>query len=459
MPLFGRLWTLPAAGTALLWTLAVLPATAAEPAPASPPGRFWPLDAWVKAAPLEENLSEGKLEEALGFARDYQSRGVVVVRGGRLVAERYWKEWNENSVQHIASVTKSVVAVLTGMAVEDGFLKGPDQKVSEILTEWKSSPKEGITVGHLLSMTSGLDDGKKRGTKRERRFDEETFNLALPLRHPPGTVWQYNSAAYRLLFTVLARATGKTLADYTKEKLLLPLGMKHTRWVVRKTEAAGHPLYLECSCRDLARFGLLVLRRGEWNGEQIVSKTFIAQATSRSQDLNEAYGFLWWLNSGRSFLHTSGRRKKRKGALFPDCPRDTVAALGAGDKKLYVVPSLDLVVVRLGDPARTTRKSPVAMPRTEFNNAFLSRICLSVQGFQPPEKPPPPPPPRDHPGVEKIRAKLAELTVARRMGDIQTFRQCAAEIQDLWNALPPEVQKDLERQYPGLTARIESGFE
>jgi CubicO group peptidase (beta-lactamase class C family) len=124
--------------------------------------------------------------------------------------------------------------------------------------------------------------------------------------------------------------------------------------------------------RDAARFGLLILAGGNWNGEQIVSSSWIQRSTHATNPaLNPSYGYLWWLNGGRHHYLPLNPSKKN-GPIFPGCPKDVIAALGKDDQKIYVVPSLDLVVTRFGDAADSS--TPAI---SKFDAQFLGKICGS----------------------------------------------------------------------------------
>jgi len=127
----------------------------------------------------------------------------------------------------------------------------------------------------------------------------------------------------------------------------------------------------------MARFGLLILRNGMWDDRRLVSAAYIKESTATSQKLNPAYGYLWWLNGKASFKLAGGR--EGQGMLWPDCPADAFGALGAQDKKIYVVPSLDLVVARHGGAASVARAQGEGGGRISFDNELLGRICRSAR--------------------------------------------------------------------------------
>lgn len=309
-----------------------------------------------------------RLDAALTFAGEHNSRGVAVGYRNGLVAERYWKGWNAETSSIISSATKSVVSVLVGMCVHDGAIANLDQSAADFLTDWKGNPQEAIRIRHLLNMTSGLAKPALWATRPGLMENEREFGTRLALAHEPGTVWMYHTIAYRLLFPLIEQATGTSLADYSRERLFEPLGMTHSHWRSRNSGGQTCFLNLICSLRDMVRFGQLVAQHGNWNGTQLVDRAYIETALLPSQKLNFSYGHLFWLNRPRQ-------------RLLPDCPSDTVVAMGAQDTRIYIVPSLELVVARMGNRV----SPPGAIPQRKegnpesFHNLFLRAICQAVQ--------------------------------------------------------------------------------
>jgi CubicO group peptidase (beta-lactamase class C family) len=281
--------------------------------------------AWESVTPGQARWNEAALERALDFARDNSSTGVVIVHRGRLLAERYWPgraalppTRDGKPVEDVASVQKSVISVLMGIAVERNLVS-LDAPVSKYLgagwSQAQGASENAITIRHLMSMSSGLDE-------------------ALQPQHQAGHHWFYNTPAYSRLITVLARASGLEPNVYTTEWLASQIGMTDTRWIARP-EGGPNPYGLATTARDLARFGLLVLARGKWNGVPIVSERYLAESVRPSQTMNPSYGLLWWNNSA-------------PGRPIPSAPPDVYSARGAADRRVYVVPSLDVVITRLG---------------------------------------------------------------------------------------------------------------
>ncbi|MFK7765884.1 MAG: serine hydrolase domain-containing protein [Mariniblastus sp.] len=328
---------------------------------------------WQRVTVTDAGADPELLSQAMNLAGKKNSKGVVILHKGKILAEQYWGGWTKDSVGPLNSATKSIASALVGMAIESGHIEGVEQSCSDFLSEWKRRPRyRRIQIQHLLSMTSGLKNSKGIMVAGFIVKDERAFATKLPIEYRPGTHWDYHNSAYHLLFPILEEATGIPLGRYTNEKLAQPLGMEHARWRRRITNKKQFNL-MEMSTRDAARFGLLISRDGNWNGDQLVNSQWIANSTEPwDAAVNPAYGNLWWLNGGAHyFLPLSD--EPQGGPLFDGVPDDAFAALGKDDQKIYVVPSLDLVVTRLGDAASET-----SYALSRFDSEFLGLICESL---------------------------------------------------------------------------------
>ena len=237
--------------------------------------------------------------------------------------------------QDVASAQKSLIAVMVAVGVDRGMLAFDDPVTRHLGSGWSragTDHESAVTVRHLLSMTSGLD------------------NL-LESDGEPGAQWEYSlGPAWHLLKPLLARAAGSTLDEITAEWILEPLGMGETTWVSRPgmSYLDGTPFEALCTtARDLTRFGQLVLDHGEYNATRLVSAEVLAQLFVPSQAHNPAYGLLWWLNGQRPYYKPMASEPTDE-MLIPAAPSDMVVAAGAGGQLCMVTPSLDAVVVRLG---------------------------------------------------------------------------------------------------------------
>ena len=310
---------------------------------------------------------QAPLEAALTYAQDQGSSALIVVDHGTTIAERYWSVaagsgspytamlWGRTEdgapIEDIASMQKSIVSVLVGIAV-DQRLVDLDAPVSTYLDAgWSKATgdlESKITIRHLLSMTSGLSP-------------------ALEYQAPAGTVWLYNTTAYSRLVGVLEAVTGDDIGRLTTRWLTEPTGMNDTAWRPRPWFTPGmdaNPIGLYTTARDLVRFGELMLAGGVWQGRRLVTEDYLKAAVEPSQSLNPAYGLLWWLNGFplRATPDATGHA-----ALAPAAPGDMYAAQGFLGRKVYVVPCLDLVVVRLGDA-----------PDADFNQRFWELLMAAA---------------------------------------------------------------------------------
>ena len=167
-----------------------------------------------------------------------------------------------------------------------------------------------------------------------------------PVSQPPGIAWEYNNHAVQAIEPIVRHATGMNPDAYIDTHLWQPLGMKAT-W---KKDAQGQPamyMNVRASCRDHARFGHLFLNRGCWAGEQILSEEWVEASTSPSTPMNQGYGYWWWLNGHNPTLDSVTFQDKGH-MLHPTAPDDAFCAVGLGNQMIEVIPSLDLVIVRMG---------------------------------------------------------------------------------------------------------------
>src|SRR4051812_2357957 len=305
-----------------------------------------PAGVWRTEDPADAGWDADLLDEALRLAAERFSTGAVVLHGGRILAEAYWHGADRSSTRDVASVQKSIVSVLIGLTQQADRLHLDDPVSRWLGPDWSGATpqQEGrITLRHLMSMTSGLDDD-------------------LRYRGPPGDTWFYNTPAYHLLQPVLESASGMSLQDYSDEVLFGVVGISSAVWTPRPADAPPLPgadqTGLTMTPRDMARFGLLVLAGGSWAGRPVVDAAYLRTALTSSQADNPSYGLLWWLNGQRSFLRPVPHPEPVAGPIVPSAPSDLVAALGADDQKVYLVPSLDLVVVRQGAQAGSVELGP-----------------------------------------------------------------------------------------------------
>lgn len=179
-------------------------------------------------------------------------------------------------------------------------------------------------------MTTGLDE-----------TEEHCISAScLKYKADAGTRWAYHNGPYNLLHHVIEKVSGMSMNQFTRVKLAEKIGLKNWAW---------EDFNLRLSTRDMARFGFLILNKGKWNNESVLAdEEYFNSMLSSSNAYNESYGYLWWLNGSDTFM-IPGDGQVFNGSLTSTAPADMISAMGMGDKKIYVVPSLDLVVVRHGD--------------------------------------------------------------------------------------------------------------
>jgi CubicO group peptidase (beta-lactamase class C family) len=286
---------------------------------------------------------------------------VLVYRDGERVFERYQNGHRADKPQHIFSGTKSFVPIVALIAQREGLLD-LDEKVADTITEWRGDKRrERITIRQLLNFTSGLKQ-IDRDLHSMRTADKYAAAIACPGVHDPGDRFEYGSnhlMVFGELFERKLRAAAtdeKPLPDdfveYLEAKVLRPIGCEYALWL---RDSERHPLLpygAYMTAREWAKFGLLVLNGGMWEGEQVVPAEHFAECFEGTEP-NPMYGLNFWL---------VGKRAHARDAAIPD---DIVAALGMYKQNLYIVPSRKLVIVRLG---RTGARS-------EFDEAgFLGRL-------------------------------------------------------------------------------------
>lgn len=279
-------------------------------------------DDWETSSAVELGWDTTSLNDAIRYAREKRSHNLLIIHKGKLVVEEYWNETTASTQHELNSVAKSMMGFVVGQLQQDGTIS-VDDKVSDYLQEgWSQSPntEAEITLRHLMTMTSGLNE-----------------DLQYVAR--PGESWRYSHAAYKVLFDVIKTAVGSSSRDLFGSVLFSRIGMKNVSW-------AGYDL--SSSAREIAKFGLLVLNRGNWDGEKLLSDDgYFSDMISTSQPLQEAYGYLWWLN-GTNTWYDDDNKIMNEGSIAHSMPDDAWLAKGYHDQRIYIVPSLDMVVIRQG---------------------------------------------------------------------------------------------------------------
>ena len=306
------------------------------------------ISLWLVSGAFGQALSslseKQRFELAAAYSNAHNGVGMLVMKGDAIVFEDERVKMNLPWI--LASGTKSFSGVMCAAAIEDKLISGFDEKVADTITEWKSDPRKSkITIRQLLSLTSGVDAGDN--------LVVPTFADAVtaPAKFDPGTHFEYGPVPFQIFGEVMTRKLkprDENVAAYIKRRILDPIGMNVSFW--RKFE--GQPLLpqgVTVTAREWVKFGLLLKDRGRWKGKQIVGAKLLDELIVGSK-VNPAYGLTFWLNadgigpSGSDRANLSGDIGAKKIAD----KLDIFMAAGAGNQRLYVIRSLDLVVVRFG---------------------------------------------------------------------------------------------------------------
>lgn len=293
---------------------------------------------WETIAPETLEYCPDKIERLYTFLDTNNTKAFMLLKDGKIVLEKYFGSHTQNSLWQWASAGKTVTAFMVGVAQQEGFLSIEDKTSKFLGSGWTNctlAQEDKITIRHQLTMTSGLDDGV---------IDPFcTLDTCLNYKADAGSRWAYHNGPYTLLDGVIENATNQTLNSYTTQKLKNQTGMTGSFVKV------GYNNVFFSNARSMARFGLLILNKGSWNGTQILKDTnYFKQMTTTSQSLNNSYGYLWWLNGKQNFMIPSSQILF-PGKLIPNAPSDMISAMGKGGQFLNIIPSQNLVWIRMGE--------------------------------------------------------------------------------------------------------------
>ena len=335
--------------------------------------------AWVVEGPEDHGLDPATLEEArtYAFAEGRNTQGVVVVRDGVIVAEWYGEGAGPDSWVASWSVAKSFASATVGIAIEQGLIPGVDEPMTTWYPEFAGTERADMTLRDVLQMGSGLDwvedyDPSAIGESDIIRMvtgerDQLAYAASQPAEVAPGTRWSYSSGDTMLLSGVLEQATGMAADEYATDVLFEPLGLDRAEWW---RDGGGHTLTYCCfdsTSRDFARFGQLYLQDGRWGDDQVVPEDWVEESlvpSDASEQAGEPYGYQWWLGE-------------------PDgIDEDVFAAVGHDGQWIYVIPDLDMVVVRNGTYVKNPGP-PVADPN--LFPVYPSDGFVPGQGTSPPD--------------------------------------------------------------------------
>jgi CubicO group peptidase (beta-lactamase class C family) len=325
-------------------------------------------DGWIPATLSEVSLAEQPLVDALNGIRRgefNEIHGFVIIRNGKIALEEYGRgrmydgspddgftatmSFDRDSLHILHSVSKSLMSILAGIAIQEGYISSDDARVLSFFPEHADAygpAKNGILLKHLMTMSSGLewnewdvattDFENNDAIRYQRATDPSAYFFGKTLLHEPGSTFYYNTAGFQMQGEVIRRATGMDLTDYANQKLFQPLGIDRFEW----PQYAHNSMYIVGDIllrpRDMAKFGQMILQGGSWLGQQIVPEAWIQSSTTEHISVThtgykgfQGYGYFWW------------RRNFQVGAMVVPA----ICADGFAGQAIMVFPTLDMVVV------------------------------------------------------------------------------------------------------------------
>ena len=322
-------------------------------------------DQWETINPEELNWDSVSIDNLYNFLQLNNTRAFIVLKDGKIILENYWGNnfsntapFDKNSNWYWASAGKTLTAFLVGIAKDNGILSIEDSSSIFLGNGWtnlEESQESLIKIKHQLTMTTGLD------------YEVDDLNCTTPnclnYKDTPGTSWFYHNATYTLLKDVIENASETTYNDFTNQKVKMKIGMGGS-WI----QSNYNNIYWS-TARDMARFGLLILNEGVWDNQVILSDTnYFSNMVNTSQQMNESYGYLWWLN-GKDSLIPPGMTIPIQSSLASNAPNDLIAGMGRNGQYLDVIPSQNLVIIRMGEAPDSDDLLPI-----NFHNEMWSYL-------------------------------------------------------------------------------------
>lgn len=324
----------PAAANATS-TPTTVPTAAPTATPTVMPDSYWPTNGWRTSTPEEQGMDAQKLATMLAEIKERKIdiRSLLVIRNGYLVSETYFVPFLQHHKQDMQSVGRSFTATLVGIAIDKGYIAGVDQKILDFFPDRTfanlDAQKKAMTLEDVLTMRSGLEPQPEdpRYQAMQDSSDWIQFLLDKPVTDPPGSRWNYCAGCSHILTAILQKTTGMNPRDFAEQYLFKPLGISADKWM---TDPSGLPYGaggFNLMPRDMAKLGYLYLRKGQWDGQQIISPQWVETSTQTHADVDVnahfGYGYHWF--------------------TVPEM--EGYAALGTGGQIILVIPKSDLVIV------------------------------------------------------------------------------------------------------------------
>ncbi len=293
---------------------------------------------WDTLTPASLGWCADKIDTLYDYLQQQNTKGFIVLKDGRIVLEKYFGTFTQDSFWYWASAGKTITSFLIGQAQEDGFLSINDTSSKYLGNGWTTCTplqEDSITIKNQLTMTTGMDDGVSD--------NHCTMDTCLKYLAPVNTRWAYHNAPYTVLEQVLQNATSLNVNTYTTQKIKNQTGMNGFWYTT------GYDNVYFSTVRSMARFGLLIQNNGIWNTDTLLHDTAYKTAMiNTSQNLNKSYGYLWWLNGKSSYMVPTSQLVI-PGSYAPDAPADMYAGIGKNGQIVSIAPSKGVVMIRMGD--------------------------------------------------------------------------------------------------------------
>jgi CubicO group peptidase (beta-lactamase class C family) len=302
----------------------------------------------VKAETTE--IPTEALQKALDFAEEQNSVALLVMHRDRLVLEQYWQGHQASDPVNSMSMVKTLLALLIGVAIDEGHIGSIQDPVDTYISEWADDPRGDIILADLLYMQSGLRNDNRIDTLRSDLVqlyggsNTQKLILDIPLESAPGEAFDYSNFNSQLLSLVLERATGESFGDYLSSRLWQPLGAGDGfLWLDRPGGSAKPFCCFFATAPDWVRLGQMLLHGGKVGDRQIIPKSWLEQMLVASP-LESTFGLHIWLKA-----RTPDYPQVNRASSAPFAAADTFYLDGRHHQRVYVIPSQELVIVRLGE--------------------------------------------------------------------------------------------------------------
>ena len=303
----------------------------------------------VNLPQAKPTIDRPTLKKISDYARAADSSALLVMHQGNLILEKYWQGFEPNDTFNSMSMSKTITALLIGIAIQEGHIESELTPVANYIPEWQDARRK-ITIQDLLYMQSGLrnwDSRENPASDLVRMYaspDTDAIALNIPAEQLPQQIFSYNNANTQILSKVIETATDVKYANYLSSRLWQPLQASDASiWLDRPNGNSKAFCCLFATPKDWAKIGQLFLDRGRINGKQIVSAVWLDKMQQPSS-VNSNYGYHMWLEA-----RTDNKPGSDRSASQPFIAEDTFYLDGASQQRVYVIPSQELVIVRVGE--------------------------------------------------------------------------------------------------------------